>query len=278
MLGRGHYHWQHEPCWYAVRDQATGHWVGDRKQTTLWQIASRAQDTETVHGTQKPVECMRRPMENNSSPGQAVYEPFSGSGTTLIAAETSGRVCHADRAVAGLRRCSRAALAGVYRAAGDAGGGRRQLRGGQWGAASRDSAMSQGVAFQPTEEQRRTVKAMAGLGVPHEGIAVLLDIDAKTLRKYFCLELERGSVEATAKVAQSLFQLATAGKNVAAAIFWMKARAGWREKHELQVTTGTDLTQLSDEQLELMVNEGFEKWNAKRTDKLTLIDGTAEAV
>jgi DNA modification methylase len=48
-----------------------------------------------VHGTQKPVACMRRPIENNSSPGQAVYEPFSGSGTTLIAAEMSGRACHA---------------------------------------------------------------------------------------------------------------------------------------------------------------------------------------
>ena len=46
-----------------------------------------------MHGTQKPVECMRRPMLNNSSPGQAVYEPFMGSGTTLIAAETTGRVC-----------------------------------------------------------------------------------------------------------------------------------------------------------------------------------------
>lgn len=93
VLGRGHYHWQHEPCWYAVR--GTGHWMGDRKQTTLWQIASTGQDTETVHGTQKPVECMRRPIENNSSPGQAVYEPFSGSGTTLIAAEMTGRACYA---------------------------------------------------------------------------------------------------------------------------------------------------------------------------------------
>jgi DNA modification methylase len=92
-MGRGHYHWQHEPCWYAVR--GTGHWSGDRKQTTLWQIASRGQDAETTHGTQKPVECMKRPIENNSSPGQAVYEPFSGSGTTLIAAEMTGRVCHA---------------------------------------------------------------------------------------------------------------------------------------------------------------------------------------
>jgi DNA modification methylase len=46
-----------------------------------------------VHGTQKPVECMRRPILNNSSPGQAVYEPFAGSGSTLIAAETTGRAC-----------------------------------------------------------------------------------------------------------------------------------------------------------------------------------------
>ena len=93
VLCRGDYHWQHEPCWYAVRQKAKGHWSGDRKQTTLWQIASRDQDAETVHGTQKPVECMRRPILNNSSPGQAVYEPFSGSGTTLIAAETTGRSC-----------------------------------------------------------------------------------------------------------------------------------------------------------------------------------------
>jgi len=91
VLSRGHYHWQHEPCWYAVR--GNGHWSGDRKQTTLWQIASRDQDAETVHGTQKPVECMRRPILNNSKIGDAVYEPFMGSGTTLIAAETTGRIC-----------------------------------------------------------------------------------------------------------------------------------------------------------------------------------------
>jgi DNA modification methylase len=95
VLGRGHYHWQHEPCWYAVRNGAKGHWAGDRKQTTLWSIPSRDQDADTVHGTQKPVACMRRPIENNSSPVQAVYEPFSGSGTTLIAAEMTGRACHA---------------------------------------------------------------------------------------------------------------------------------------------------------------------------------------
>ncbi|WP_085561966.1 site-specific DNA-methyltransferase [Burkholderia pseudomallei] len=93
-ISRGHYHVQHEPCWYAVRKGATGHWAGDRKQTTLWQI-DKPQKSETGHSTQKPVECMRRPIENNSSPGQAVYEPFSGSGTTIIAAEMTGRICHA---------------------------------------------------------------------------------------------------------------------------------------------------------------------------------------
>ncbi len=95
VLSRGDYHWQHEPCWYAVRAKGKGHWSGDRKQTTLWHIASRHQDAETVHGTQKPVECMRRPIENNSSAGQAIYEPFCGSGTTIIAADMTGRICHA---------------------------------------------------------------------------------------------------------------------------------------------------------------------------------------
>jgi len=93
VLSRGDYHWQHEPCWYAVKKTGKGHWAGDRKQTTLWQIANKDQDANTVHGTQKPVECMRRPILNNSSPGQAVFDPFMGSGTTLIAAETTGRVC-----------------------------------------------------------------------------------------------------------------------------------------------------------------------------------------
>lgn len=92
-ISRGHYHWQHEPCWYSVRKGATGHWAGDRKQTTLWQIAHSK--SETGHSTQKPVEAMRRPMENNSSAGHAIYEPFSGSGTTIIAGEQTGRSVHA---------------------------------------------------------------------------------------------------------------------------------------------------------------------------------------
>ena len=93
VLGRGDYHWQHEPCLYAVRKGATGHWQGARDQTTLWSIGAGPEDIATVHGTQKPVECMRRPMLNNSEAGEAIYEPFCGSGTSIIAAEVTGRVC-----------------------------------------------------------------------------------------------------------------------------------------------------------------------------------------
>lgn len=96
-MGRGDYHWQHEPCWYAVR--GTGMWMGDRKQTTVWQISSPlhimsgSKEEKTDHPTQKPAECMRRPIENNSRAGDAVYDPFVGSGTTIIAAEMTGRSC-----------------------------------------------------------------------------------------------------------------------------------------------------------------------------------------
>jgi DNA modification methylase len=96
IIGRGDYHWQHEPAWYAVRNGGTSHWAGDRSQTTFWEIPSTVWPishgkSETGHGTQKPIECMARPMRNNSAPGDHVYEPFSGSGSTIIAAEQLGR-------------------------------------------------------------------------------------------------------------------------------------------------------------------------------------------
>ncbi len=93
-LGRGDYHWQHEPCWYGVKKGGKSHWQGARDQSTLWSIAPAGdEDAATPHGTQKPVEVMRRPIINNSESGDLVYEPFCGSGTTLIAAETVGRCC-----------------------------------------------------------------------------------------------------------------------------------------------------------------------------------------
>lgn len=92
-IGRGDYHWKHEPCWYAVRDGKTGHYNGDRTQSTLWEIAKPSK-SETGHSTQKPVECMAIPIRNNSIAGGSVYDPFLGSGTTLIAAEQLGRKCY----------------------------------------------------------------------------------------------------------------------------------------------------------------------------------------
>lgn len=94
VISRGDYHWQHEACWYAVRKGKTGRWNGSRTESTVWDIP-KPKASDTGHGTQKPVECMKRPIENNSKPGDAVYDPFVGSGTTIIAAEMTGRACHA---------------------------------------------------------------------------------------------------------------------------------------------------------------------------------------
>ena len=130
----------------------------------------------------------------------------------------------------------------------------------------------QGVKFQPTDEQRRLVHAMAGFGIQHEGIATHLDIDAKTLRLHFRRELDRGSVDATAKVAQSLFQMATQDRNVAAAIFWMKARGGWREKHEV-VVSQEDARYLTDAQLERIILQGMHDSAAAGAPGPMQIDG-----
>lgn len=100
VLSRGDYHWQHEPCLYAVRQGKSSNWCGDRKQSTVWEVAhlnpfgGNREEEATGHGTQKPVELMRRPMVNHTQPGDAVYDPFLGSGTTLLAAEITGRVCY----------------------------------------------------------------------------------------------------------------------------------------------------------------------------------------
>jgi DNA modification methylase len=89
VIGRGNYHYRHEPCWYAVRKGKTAHWSGARDQDTAWEIEHAK--SETGHGTQKPIECMKCPILNNSRPGEAVYDPFVGSGTTIIAAEMTKR-------------------------------------------------------------------------------------------------------------------------------------------------------------------------------------------
>jgi DNA modification methylase len=103
VISRGAYHWQHEPCWYVVRKGAKAHWRGDRKQTTIWEVPNLnpfggeavSENEATGHSTQKPVELMRRPILNHTRPGEACYDPFLGSGTTLIAAQSIGRCCYA---------------------------------------------------------------------------------------------------------------------------------------------------------------------------------------
>lgn len=94
-ISRGHYHWQHEPCWYVVRAGKKAYWLGDRKQTTLWSVIANIGvasslddgDTSTGHSTQKPVELFRRPMLNHTREKDAVLEPFCGSGSCIIAGE-----------------------------------------------------------------------------------------------------------------------------------------------------------------------------------------------
>jgi DNA modification methylase len=98
VLSRGNYHWQHEPCWYAVRKGRTANWCGDRTQSTVWPAANLNpfggdREEATGHGTQKPLELMKRPILNHTQCGQCVYEPFLGSGTVLIACELTQRVC-----------------------------------------------------------------------------------------------------------------------------------------------------------------------------------------
>jgi hypothetical protein len=97
--------------------------------------------------------------------------------------------------------------------------------------------MSQGKQYQPTEDDRRKVKTMSGLGIPDYDIAKVMAVHVDTVRKYFRDELDTGHVEANAKVAQSLFKQATdpsQPKSVSAAIFWLKCRAGWREADNVE--------------------------------------------
>lgn len=91
VISRGHYHWQHEPCWYCVRKGSSAKWIGDRSQTTLWKIP-KPKKSDTGHATQKPIECMGRPMQNHEGD---VFDPFVGSGSTIIAGEQLNRTVYA---------------------------------------------------------------------------------------------------------------------------------------------------------------------------------------
>lgn len=90
VISRGHYNYQHEPLWYAVRKGATAQFIGPKGEPSVWEIG---QDKAVAggHSTQKPLECMARPIRNHEG---NVADPFLGSGTTVVAAEQEGRICY----------------------------------------------------------------------------------------------------------------------------------------------------------------------------------------
>ena len=98
VLTRTPYWFAHEPCWFVRKKNAP--WYGKAgENTTIWESASPkfimggSGEEKFDHPTQKPVALMRRPIINHTKRGECVYDPFLGSGTTLMAAELTGRVC-----------------------------------------------------------------------------------------------------------------------------------------------------------------------------------------
>ena len=88
-LGRADYQRQYEPILYGWPEGKSRHWCGDRDQGDVWQIKKPVKND--LHPTMKPVELVERAIRNSSRPGDSVLDPFGGSGTTLVAAEKSGR-------------------------------------------------------------------------------------------------------------------------------------------------------------------------------------------
>lgn len=101
-FGRADYHWHHEPILYGWKEGASHRYYGDRKQSTLLECPSAHYDKANsdtdgyVHSCQKPTPLLRRLIENSSRSGDLLFEPFGGSGSTLIAAEQTGRACYAS--------------------------------------------------------------------------------------------------------------------------------------------------------------------------------------
>lgn len=92
VLGRSPYQWQHEPCLYGWKKKGKHQWFSDRKQTTIWEY-DRPKSSKD-HPTMKPIQLMAYPIQNSSMRGTVVLDPFLGSGSTLIAANQTGRICY----------------------------------------------------------------------------------------------------------------------------------------------------------------------------------------
>jgi hypothetical protein len=79
----------------------------------------------------------------------------------------------------------------------------------------------------PSDATRKVVASAVGMGLDQVTISHLLDVNPKTLRKFYRMELDTGAAKANLNVARSLYGRATSGKDTIASIFWLKARAGW---------------------------------------------------
>lgn len=89
VLGRQDYQWKHEPCLYGWAEGAAHTWLSDRSQTTVLEFDKPARSAD--HPTTKPVDLFAYLIGNSCKPGGRVLDPFGGSGTSLIAAEQTGR-------------------------------------------------------------------------------------------------------------------------------------------------------------------------------------------
>ena len=100
-MGRSWYHWRHEPCWVVRKKGAKVRFLGTRDQATIWNapspkmIMGGSNEPRLDHPTQKPLVLFETPIRNHLRPGESLYEPFSGSGTALIAAERTGTRAYA---------------------------------------------------------------------------------------------------------------------------------------------------------------------------------------
>jgi ParB-like chromosome segregation protein Spo0J len=100
-MGRSWYHWRHEPCWVVRRKGAKVRFLGERNQATIWNapspkmIMAGSNEPRLDHPTQKPLVLFETPIRNHLKAGESLYEPFSGSGTALIAAERTGTRAYA---------------------------------------------------------------------------------------------------------------------------------------------------------------------------------------
>jgi DNA modification methylase len=92
VLGRADYQRQYEPLWYGWREGVSHFWNGDRDQGDVWRIDRPS--VSDAHPTMKPLALVERALENSSRPGDIVLDLFLGSGSTVIAAERTGRVCY----------------------------------------------------------------------------------------------------------------------------------------------------------------------------------------